>query len=227
MELDLDEYNSFYQHSKILQLWVMRGGEESHEDSLKITNDENYLEAWICILMRYEPGSRSSCDSALKKYLNSQTWQNGLNNQNHARAMKIRPKTEKMNLTSYERILLLDHEETSPIQFGYVFHDIWSKLVFTIHDEKLVSWGSMNEKFRSWVEECFCVLEWCEKIKFSYFDKFSHFTNFDEMKNIENLHKILSTLENLKQIVTLTLSSCSPKLKMRKWGSWGRKWGVI
>ena len=93
----------------------MKEGEESQEDSLKITSDEKFPEALICILIRYELDSQSSCDSTLKKYLNSQTCQNGLNSQTHARAMKIRPKTEKINLTSYERILILDHEETSPI----------------------------------------------------------------------------------------------------------------
>ena len=84
---------------------MIREGEESQEDSLKITSDENIPEAWICILMIYELDSWSSCDSALKKYLNSQTCQNGLNNQTHAQAMKIQPKTEKMNLNSYEIIL--------------------------------------------------------------------------------------------------------------------------
>jgi hypothetical protein len=44
-ELDLDEYNLFYQHSKIHQLQVMRGGEESQEDRLKITTEKNSLEA--------------------------------------------------------------------------------------------------------------------------------------------------------------------------------------
>ena len=34
---------------------------------------------------------------------------------NFARMMKIRPKTEKITLISYERTLSLDHEEISPI----------------------------------------------------------------------------------------------------------------
>ena len=44
--------------------------------------------------------------------------------------MKIQPKTEKMNLTSYERIFILDHEETSLIRFWDVFYDIWLKISF-------------------------------------------------------------------------------------------------
>ena len=67
------------------------------------------------ILISYVLDSRFSCDFELSKCLNSQTLQNGMNSQNHARAMKIRPKTEKMNLTLYERILIIDHEEASPI----------------------------------------------------------------------------------------------------------------
>ena len=137
-----------------------------------------------------------------------------MNNQTHAHVMKIRPKTEKINLTSFERILILENEETSPIRFGCVFHKIWLKIVFFHnHDENWVSWGSMNEKVRSWVEECFCVLERCEKINFSYFGKFSHFTCLDEMKNLRNSISILSTLTNLTQTLTLCLSSCSPKPK--------------
>ena len=52
----------------------MRGGEESQEDSLKITSDENFPEFWICILMRHELDSQSSCVSELMKFLNSQTF---------------------------------------------------------------------------------------------------------------------------------------------------------
>jgi hypothetical protein len=80
--------------------------------------------------------------------------------------------------------------------------------------KKFVSCGSMKEK--SWKfdeKDAFCFLEWCEKFKFSYLEKFSHFTNFDEMKNLENSNKILYTLKNLKQTLTLGLSSFSPKLK--------------
>ena len=69
----------------------------------------------------------------------------------------------------------------------------------------------MNEKIRSWVKECFCFLERCETITFSYFDKFSHFTYFDELKILRNSITILSNLINLTQTLTLSLSPCSPK----------------
>ena len=44
-ESNSNEYNSFYQFSKIHHLLVIREGEESQEDSLKIRRDENFLEA--------------------------------------------------------------------------------------------------------------------------------------------------------------------------------------
>jgi hypothetical protein len=53
-----------------------------------------------------------------------------MNNQNHARAMKIQPKTEKLNITSYDRIFILDYEETCLIQFQDVFHEIRLKISF-------------------------------------------------------------------------------------------------
>ena len=60
--------------------------------------------------------------------------------------MKIRPKTEKTNMSSYEMILLLNHNETSPIRFRWVIHEFRSKISFSEYNEKLVSWGLMNEE---------------------------------------------------------------------------------
>ena len=78
-----------------------------------------------------------------------------------------------------------------------------------------------ERKIRSLVKKCFCVLEWCEKFNFSYYENFSHFTHFDEMKILRNSITILSTLKNLTQTLTLSLSSCSPmpKCAMRSKGS--------
>ena len=56
-------------------------------------------------------------------------------------------------------------------------------------------------------------MKWCDKFKFSYFTMFSRFTSFDEMKILGNSNKILSNIKNLKQALTLSLSSCSPKIK--------------
>ena len=52
---------------------MIREGEESQEDSLKIISDENFLEAWICIFITHVLDSRSSFDFELSDFLNSQT----------------------------------------------------------------------------------------------------------------------------------------------------------
>ena len=136
-----------------------------------------------------------------------------MNNQNHALAMKIWPKTKKINLNSYERILIIDHEEKVPFDSEMYFMRFDRKKFSQSTMKKLVSWGLMKEKVRSLVKKCFCVLKWYEKFTFSSFEKFSHFTSFDEMKILRNSNKILSTLKNLKQTLTLCLSSYYPKPK--------------
>ena len=145
------------------------------------------------------------------KLINLTKW---LNNQNHAQAMKIRQKIEKLNLTSYDRIFILDHEETCLIQFWDVFHEIWLKMFFYNLWWKSLSHGvQWKKKFEVWWKNALCFEKLHEKFEFSYLEKFSHFTNFDEMKNLENSNKILASLENLKQTLTLGLSFCYPKLK--------------
>jgi hypothetical protein len=100
----------------------------------------------------------------------------------HAQMMKIRLKLEKINLSSLERISLLDNNETSPIWFVCVFHKIWSQIVF------LQSWWKVSlmrfDEWKSWKlgERKIYVLEWYEKIKFYYLYQFSYFTHFDELK---------------------------------------------
>ena len=49
---------------------VSRGGEESQEDSLKITTCEIFLKAWVCKWVRYGLGFASRCDSWLLELLN-------------------------------------------------------------------------------------------------------------------------------------------------------------
>ena len=140
-------------------MWVIREGEESQEDSLKITSVEIFMEAWIWIWISHVIDPQSSCDSELNKCLNSHTFQNELNNQNHARVMKIWPKTEKMNLTSYERIFILDHEERSLIQFQDVFHEIRLKISFYNPRWKNLSHGvRWKKKLEVWWKMT-CVLK--------------------------------------------------------------------
>jgi hypothetical protein len=52
----------------------------------------------------------------IHSFSNYQTWFTWVDQpQIHARTMKMRPKLEKINLSSYEKISLRDHNETSPI----------------------------------------------------------------------------------------------------------------
>ena len=72
----------------------------------------------------------------------------------------------------------------------------------------------MDEKVRSWVKECFYMLEWCEKTNFAYFEKFHTLHTLRTLRWKEkslNSLTILSTLAKLIQTLTLTLFSCSPK----------------
>ena len=152
---------------------MIREGEESQEDSLKITSDENFSEGWICILISFVHDSWSSCDSELSKCLNSQTWQNGLNSQNHAQAMKIRPKTKKLNMTSYDRIFILDHEETSLIRFWDVFHEIRLKISFYNPWWKSLSHGvQWKKKFEVWWKNASCFRKSVRILSFHTFKGF-------------------------------------------------------
>ena len=113
---------------------------------------------------------------------------NGMNNQNHARVMKIWPKTKKMNLTSYERILILDHEETSLIRFWDVFHEIQLKISFYNPWWKSLSHGVWwKKKFEVWWKNSLCLRKKWYVFSFHTWKSFSHFTNFNGMKNLENL----------------------------------------
>ena len=73
--------------------------------------------------------------------------------------MKIQPKNEKLNLTSYDRIFILDHEETSPIRLRDVIHDIWLKISFSIRDEKVCLMGFDERKSLKFDERMLFVLK--------------------------------------------------------------------
>ena len=83
---------------------------------------------------------------------------NWLNNQNHVRAMKIRPKTETLIMTSYDRILFQGNEETCLIRFQDVFHDIWVEISFYNPWWKSVSHGvRWKKKFKVWWKNALCL----------------------------------------------------------------------
>ena len=70
--------------------------------------------------------------------------------------------------------------------------------------KKFLSWSSLKEKVEFWWKNAFVFWEWYEKFMFSYFEKFPHFKNFDALKVLGNSNKILLTLKNLKQTLTLS-----------------------
>ena len=76
-----------------------------------------------------------------------------------------------------------------------------------------VSWGSMKEKFEVWWKKSLCFENGVRSLSFVTLESFHTSQTSMIWKILENLHKILSTLENLKQNLTLSLPSCSPKLK--------------
>ena len=67
----------FYQLSKTHHLSVIKEGEESQEDTLKIRSDEKFPEYWLDVLRSFLLDFHFSCDSELSKCLNWQTWQTG------------------------------------------------------------------------------------------------------------------------------------------------------
>ena len=71
---------------------MIREGEESQEDSLKIRSDENFLEAWLWILRSFLLDFHISCDLELSKFLNSQTWQIGWTTKIMCERWKFDPK---------------------------------------------------------------------------------------------------------------------------------------
>ena len=75
IELNLDEWNSFYHLSKLLHLLVIRECEESQEDNSKIRSVENFLESSIWILRFSLLVFHFSCELYLSKFQSSQTWQ--------------------------------------------------------------------------------------------------------------------------------------------------------
>ena len=118
--------------------------------------------SWIMLLMWFW----------FEKVLEFTNLTNWLNNQNHVWAVIIQPKTEKLNMTSYDRIFIQDHEETCLIWFWYVFHEIWVKMCFCNPWWKSVSHGIRWRKRFEVMERMFCVWETSEKFEFSHLEKF-------------------------------------------------------
>ena len=144
----------FYQCSKIHQLPELRGGEESQEDSLKITSDEIFPKAWTWtwfqIFMWFYIEEVLNLTNLLEcaEQPNSCT-----SDENSTKNWK------KMNLTSYKKdfhsISWRNNSHSIPRSISW--DSIENKFSQSMM-KNLVSWGSMKEKVRSWVKECFCIL---------------------------------------------------------------------
>ena len=202
---------------------MMREGEESQEDSLKITSDEKFLESCICILIRHELDSWSSCDSALNKYLNSQLskWAEKRNSCT----------SDENSIKNWKNELDFIWKDFDSRSWRNKSHSIlrcisWDSIENNFSQsmmKKLVSRGSMKEKLEVWWKNAFVSWNGVRNLSFLTLESF----HTSQVSMRWNSNKIFSTLKNLKQTFTLSLSSCSPKLKMRKWGLRGKKWGVI
>ena len=139
----------------------------------------------------------------------------------------MRPKLEKINLSSYKRISLLDHNETSAIWFGWVFHEIRSKISFSqsrwkISLMELDEWKSLKLSVKKWFYELKCV----KRPIFHTFTSFLHFTHFDGKQNL----RTHSQSSHFTQIHTNSHSNSLlllSKAILHKLGIRGRKWGVI
>ena len=121
--------------------------------------------------------------------LNSQTWWTWAEQPKiHARTMKIQPKLEKFNLSSYEMILLLDHNETSPIRFRWVFYEIQSKIVFSQSRWKLSligfdGWKKLEVGWNN-IFMCYSGVRRLSLITLTSLTLFTHFTHFDGKINL-------------------------------------------
>ena len=118
----------FYQLLKIHHLLVIREGEESQEDSLKITSYEIFPKAWICIWIIHVLDSQSWCDSKVLKLSNLMNMGSTAKN----------PCTDDENATKTRKNQLeFIWKELSSISHWNKSHFIWMS----------ISWDSIENKF--------------------------------------------------------------------------------
>ena len=126
---------------------------------------------------------------------------NRMNIQDHVRAMKIRPKIEKLNMASYDDIFIQDHEETCFIWFWDIFHLIREKISF----------------FKSWWKVC--LMEFDERKSFEVdgkndlVEKTSEKFEFSFLEKFFSLNKLQWNGKSWK----LELNGANESLKGWKW----------
>ena len=150
------------------------------------------------------------------KFSNLTNW---MNNQNHGWMMKIWPKIENLNMTSYDRIFILDHEETCLIRLWDVFHEIRVKIIFYNPWWKVCLMGFDERKSLKFDERMPCVWKMCEMFKFSYLENFFslHKLWWDE-KYWKHRHNPLFSWKSQVNSHFWALLFLS-KAKFHKWGS--------
>ena len=206
---------------------MIREGEESQEDSLKIRSDENFPASWLWILRSLLVDSLSSCDSKLKKRLNSQTWQNHWTTKIMHGRWKFDQKLK--NWTWLHMMIFSFRIMKKHVSFDYEisFMRLRWNCVFAIRGEKLCLMEIDERKSFEVMEIMLCVWETSDKFEFSYLEKFFSLNKL--WWNGKYLKLKLNPLFSRKSQVNshswaLLLLS---KAKMHKWVSWGQKWGVI
>ena len=198
---------------KIRHLLVIREGEESQEDSLKIKSVGKFLEALLWILRCFLLDFCFSCESELSKCLNSQTWQTGW----IAKIMcgrwnfnqKLKKKWACLHKMRFSCRIIKKHVS---IYFEIYFMIFRWKCVFAIRVNELVLWSSMKEKFWYFVGKWFELIKQVQvddKFKFSYLEKFSHSKNLDGMENLEKTQDKSSYLSKISSKLSLLGSSHS------------------
>ena len=146
---------TFYQLLKIRHLLVIKEGEESQEDSLKIRSDENFLEAWLWILGSFLLDFFFSCDSYLSKCLNSQTWQTGWTTKIMCGRWKFDQKLKNWTWLHMIRFSFRIMKKHVSFDYEMSFKRFRWKCDFAIHGGKCISWKSMKEKVLKWWKEWF------------------------------------------------------------------------
>ena len=151
---------------------MIREGEESQEDSLKIRSDENFLEAWLWILRSFLLDFRFSCELELRKCLNSQTWQTRWTTKIMWEWWKFDQKLKNwtwLHIMIFSFRIMKKHvsfdSEMSLMRFRW-------KWVFAIHGEKVCLMEFDERKSFEVMERMLCVWETSEKFEFSYLEKF-------------------------------------------------------
>ena len=174
----------------IRHLLVIREGEESQEDNLKIQSVENFPKTWLWILRIFSTWLLLFMWIKVEKMLKLTNLTNRLNNQNHVWVLKIRPKTKNLNMASYDEICMKDHEETCFIRFWEVFYEIHMKMWFCNPGWKSWSHGV-------WWKKSFQVLwknalswenkwKWMRCLSFHTYKSFLTRKTWMEWKNLKN-----------------------------------------